>query len=139
MGEFAEHGWDADAVPDPQDPGTFLRSKLDWREPEREPHRALLEAHRRLLALRKAEPELVDPDLATTAVSWDDDSRWLVASRGSLRVLANLSDEPREIPLDRPATGLVFATGSVLGGDEPALAGLTVTVPAESAAIVRTG
>ncbi len=30
--EFAEHGWDADAVPDPQDPQTFLRSKLDWDE-----------------------------------------------------------------------------------------------------------
>ena len=30
--EFAEHGWDADEIPDPQDPQTFLRSKLDWGE-----------------------------------------------------------------------------------------------------------
>ena len=30
--EFAEHGWDADEVPDPQDPQTFERSKLVWDE-----------------------------------------------------------------------------------------------------------
>ena len=30
--EFAEHGWDADEIPDPQDPETFLRSKLNWDE-----------------------------------------------------------------------------------------------------------
>ncbi len=28
--EFAGHGWDAEDIPDPQDPQTFLRSKLDW-------------------------------------------------------------------------------------------------------------
>ncbi len=30
--EFAEHGWDADEIPDPQDPETFQRSKLNWDE-----------------------------------------------------------------------------------------------------------
>ena len=33
--EFAEHGWDADEIPDPQDPETFERSKLDWAERRR--------------------------------------------------------------------------------------------------------
>ncbi len=28
--EFAGHGWDADEIPDPQDPQTFQRSKLNW-------------------------------------------------------------------------------------------------------------
>ena len=29
--EFAEHRWDADDIPDPQDPQTFVRSKKsDW-------------------------------------------------------------------------------------------------------------
>ena len=32
--EFASHGWNADDVPDPQDPATFLRSQLDWTELE---------------------------------------------------------------------------------------------------------
>src|SRR3954451_24267627 len=35
-GEFARHGWDPDVVPDPQDPGAFERSKLDWSESESE-------------------------------------------------------------------------------------------------------
>ena len=30
--EFADHGWNADDIPDPQDPQTFQRSKLDWSE-----------------------------------------------------------------------------------------------------------
>jgi len=30
--EFAHFGWDPRSVPDPQDPDTFLRSKLDWNE-----------------------------------------------------------------------------------------------------------
>jgi maltooligosyltrehalose trehalohydrolase len=131
--EFAAHGWDAADVPDPQDPGTFTRSKLDWSEPGREPHARLLEVHRTLLALRRAQPELVDADLSAAEVGWDDEDRWLVVHRGSLRVAANLSGEPREVDLDRPATGVLFATG-----EAPDVSGGTVTLPAESAAVLTT-
>jgi len=133
IGEFAEHGWDAAVVPDPQDPETFTRSKLDWSEPDRQPHKRLLELHRTLLALRKTQPELVDPDLAAMAVSWDDDDRWIAISRGSLRVVANLAGQPREFDLDRPATGVLFSTG-----DQPRLDRETVTLPAETAAVLTT-
>jgi maltooligosyltrehalose trehalohydrolase len=132
-GEFAEHGWDADEVPDPQDPETFTRSKLDWSEPEREPHRTLLAATRALLRLRHQHPDLVDPDLSRVHVSWDDADRWLVVHRGSLRVAINLAGEPREIDLDRPAEDVLFATGEL-----PGLDGATVTLPAESAAVLST-
>jgi maltooligosyltrehalose trehalohydrolase len=33
IAEFEKMGWDPDVVPDPQDPETFTRSKLDWSEP----------------------------------------------------------------------------------------------------------
>jgi maltooligosyltrehalose trehalohydrolase len=33
INEFARLSWDPAQVPDPQDPATFLRSKLDWSEP----------------------------------------------------------------------------------------------------------
>ncbi|PWW23698.1 maltooligosyl trehalose hydrolase [Geodermatophilus normandii] len=132
--EFAEHGWDADEVPDPQDPETFRRSKLDWSEVEREPHAGLLAVHRRLMALRREQPDLVDPDLSAVEVGWDDEDRVLVVHRGSLRVVANLSGEEQEVELDRPATGVLFATAE----DEPSLSGTSVTVPAESAAVVTT-
>jgi len=133
IGEFAEHGWDADVVPDPQDPETFTRSTLDWSELEKDPHDRLLAVHRALLALRRAHPDLVDPDLSSVAVSWDDADRWMVVTRGSLRVAVNLADQPREIDLDVPATDVLFATGEL-----PALDDATVTLPPESAAVLAT-
>jgi maltooligosyltrehalose trehalohydrolase len=131
--EFAEHGWDEGDVPDPQDPETFIRSKLDWSEPQKDPHDRLLAAHKALLALRRAHPDLVDPDLSAVGVEWDDADRWMVVRRGSLRVVANLSDQPREIDLDVPATDVLFSTGELPGVDRR-----TVTVAPESAAVVST-
>ena len=133
IGEFAEHGWDADVVPDPQDPETFVRSKLDWSELDKEPHDRLLAVHRALLSLRRAHPDLVDADLSGMAVTWDDADRWLVVHRGSLRVVVNLAEEPREIDLDVAAIDVLFATGEL-----PTLDGETVTLPAESAAVLST-
>ncbi|HYO36026.1 MAG TPA: malto-oligosyltrehalose trehalohydrolase [Geodermatophilus sp.] len=131
--EFAEHGWDADEVPDPQDPGTFTRSKLDWAEVGQEPHAHLLAVHRALIALRRAHPDLVDPDLSAVQVGWDDADRWLIVHRGSLRIVANLSGEAREVHLDVPAHDVLFASGEL-----PTLSGTTVTLPAESAAVLTT-
>jgi maltooligosyltrehalose trehalohydrolase len=51
--EFARFRAFAEEVPDPQDPRTFLRSKLDWDESEREPHASVLRLYRRLLQLRR--------------------------------------------------------------------------------------
>jgi maltooligosyltrehalose trehalohydrolase len=45
-------------VPDPQDEGTFLRSKLRWEEREQPPHAGILLLHRDLLALRRTVPAL---------------------------------------------------------------------------------
>jgi maltooligosyltrehalose trehalohydrolase len=66
-------------------------------------------------------------------VTWDDADRWLVVHRGSLRVAVNLADEPREIDLDAAADDVLFATGEL-----PLLDGATVTLPAESAAVLTT-
>src|SRR3712207_1727003 len=120
-------------VPDPQDPETFQRSKLDWAEPEKEPHAQLLAVHRSLLALRRAHPDLVDADLSAVQVDWDDADRWMVVRRGSLRVVVNLAGQPREVDLDVPATEVLFSTGEL-----PGLDGRTVAVPAETAAVVST-
>jgi maltooligosyltrehalose trehalohydrolase len=48
-------------------------------------------------------------------------------------VVVNLADQPREIDLDTPAVDVLFATGEL-----PALDGATVTLPAESAAVLTT-
>ncbi|KWX04334.1 malto-oligosyltrehalose trehalohydrolase [Carbonactinospora thermoautotrophica] len=99
-------GWDPTAVPDPQDERTFQRSKLDWREKDRDEHAAVLRWYRRLIALRRRYPQLADPWLDRVHVVYDEENRWLVVSRGRLRVAVNLSPEPRKIPLDAIPVGV---------------------------------
>jgi maltooligosyltrehalose trehalohydrolase len=109
--EFATHGWDAStSVPDPQDPATFQRSKLDWSELDGEPHAELLEWYRRLIALRRSRPELADPRLDQVFVAYDEDARWLVLTRGGLRVAVNLAGERQAVPLDGTPLGVLVAS-----------------------------
>ncbi|MFJ3124068.1 malto-oligosyltrehalose trehalohydrolase [Streptomyces sp. NPDC086993] len=97
--EFAAHGWAADDVPDPQDPATRNRSCLDWSEPSREPHARLHAWYRELIALRRALPDLHDPDLASVRTAHDEEARWLAYRRGDLRIAVNLGGRPATIPL----------------------------------------
>jgi len=97
--EFASHGWSFDDVPDPQDPETFQRSKLDWGQPDREPHKSLLDWHKSLLALRRSRPEFTDPRLWTVRVDYDNAARWIVIHRGPSAIAANLGDSAVTLPL----------------------------------------
>ena len=114
--EFARTGWPPDRVPDPQAPETFARSVLDWSEPDREPHRGLLDWYRSLISLRRTRPALADPDFARVAVAFDEEQRWLVVSRGDVQVAANLSDRPCTPRLPRLEDG-VAGVGVLLGSD----------------------
>jgi maltooligosyltrehalose trehalohydrolase len=87
-----------------------MRSKLDWKEPEQEEPAALLEWYRRLIALRRARPELTDPRLHEVAADYDEDARWLVLSRGRLRVAVNLAADRQEIPLDGTPLSMLLAS-----------------------------
>ena len=58
--EFAAFSAHREDVPDPQAPETFERSKLNWNERAKEPHRGLLDWHRRLIRLRREVPALAD-------------------------------------------------------------------------------
>ncbi len=80
--EFARMGWDLSDVPDPQDPETFRRSKLDWSERHRGRHAVMLEVYRSLAALRRSTPQLTDPTMTRTRCWYDEDSRWFVMRRG---------------------------------------------------------
>jgi maltooligosyltrehalose trehalohydrolase len=131
--EFAAHGWGGSGGPDPQGEATFLRSKLDWSEPDREPHTGLLRWYRELIALRRARPELTDPRLGRVRVDFDETARWLVVWRGRLRIVANLGPASQRVPLDRPAA-------AVLAASDPGVAvgGVVVTMPAPSLAVIAT-
>jgi len=95
--EFTAFGWPADEVPDPQDPATFERSRLDWAELARNEHAEVFDWHRRLIALRRSEPALTDGRLDAVAVSFDDEAGWLVVRRGPVSVAANIGPKPVEL------------------------------------------
>ena len=97
--ELEAHGWDPDRVPDPQSPETFERSRLDWDEIDHGEHADLLDWHRRLIELRRANPELGNGRLDAIDVAFDEDARWLRMRRGSIVVAVNLADEPRRLTL----------------------------------------
>jgi maltooligosyltrehalose trehalohydrolase len=97
--EFAEHGWDADEIPDPQDPETFLRSKLNWDEIDDGDHGRLLRLYRELLALRRDEPDMADHWLDHMTVDYDEDKRWIVMHRGSLAFVCNLNADAVTVPV----------------------------------------
>ncbi|WP_433393393.1 malto-oligosyltrehalose trehalohydrolase [Micromonospora sp. KLBMP9576] len=127
--EFADHGWASDDVPDPQDPQTFVRSRLDWSELDKPEHRGMYEFHRRLIALRKSRADLSDPRLHSVEARHGD--QFLVLRRGETLVVANLAAKPQRVTLPGVARRVLLATGE----------GVTVTrdridLPAETAAVV---
>jgi maltooligosyltrehalose trehalohydrolase len=130
--EFAAFGWNPEEIPDPQDPATFERSKLDWSEPGREPHQSILQWHRDLIALRRRITELRDGHLERVEVSYDDQARWLVMSRGPVTLVTNLHRETRQV--------LLNAAGSrrlLMGSDPRArLHAGAVELPPDSVAIL---
>jgi maltooligosyltrehalose trehalohydrolase len=129
--EFAEHGWDADTVPDPQDHATRDASVLDWQEIAAEPHQRILAWYRQLLQLRRQEADLRDDDLARVDVRFSADDGWLVVVRGGFRVVVNLADDARTVPLQAsPALAVAAWDGALLEPDG-------VRLPAQSAAVVR--
>jgi len=133
--EFAEHGWAADDVPDPQDPQTFLRSRLDWSQPGREPYAATLAWYRELIALRRSCPEITDPSLAAVRADFDEGARWLLVHRGTLRIAANLGDRPVRIPVGTDASFTMLAASA------PGITAVSdaIFLPAASLAVAKVG
>ncbi|MGD0604840.1 MAG: malto-oligosyltrehalose trehalohydrolase [Streptosporangiaceae bacterium] len=132
--EFNSHGWGEQVdVPDPQDKQTFLRSKLDWTELDRDPHLGILAWYQELIALRRARPELTDPRLERVRTDFDEDARWIMVSRGRLRIAANLGTQAARLPLGQPGIGVLAAShpGVAIHQD-------TATIPPAAFAVIET-
>ena len=96
--EFTAFGWRPEEIPDPQASDTFLKSKLDWSEVDRSPHREVLEWHRSLIRLRRGVTPLTEVSLEATQVEYDETARWIAIRRGPVSVLCNLGDGERTLP-----------------------------------------
>jgi maltooligosyltrehalose trehalohydrolase len=124
IAEFARMGWDPAHVPDPQDPATFERSRLDWSELEHPDNARLLAFYRELCALRAT----VDPRAPATEVSADPASGVFTFKRGGLRVVAGFGEGHREVRVSEKQFCLAFGAFGFEGGtlllDGPGVAAL---------------
>jgi maltooligosyltrehalose trehalohydrolase len=139
IAEFARMGWDPAVVPDPQDPDTFRRSKLDWSEPYpgtegASVHTRMLGWYRELIALRRLRPELTDPSMLATRVDVDEDARTVLVHRGALVIAVNLGPAGAATTL----RGRVLLHSGSLAGDAVPAEAEALVLPARSVVVVDT-
>ncbi|HEU4697607.1 MAG TPA: malto-oligosyltrehalose trehalohydrolase [Gemmatimonadales bacterium] len=140
--EFRHFGWSGE-IPDPADPATFERSKLDWAKPGRPPHAGLLALYRDLLVLRRSQPAL-RPGASVVDVHFDESAGWIQVSltrEGEPAILAVFNftarDETR-IPLRIPGTwDLVLSTDDTAYGGQGVATydGTLLTLPDRGAGV----
>lgn len=130
--EFARMGWDPALVPDPNDPATFERSKLNWAEAGEGDHARLLTGYRLLARMRREHPELTDPDRRGQRAESAGPGRW-VLHRDAASVYVNLSTEDWSIPF--AADREVWAATTTAHGGMPVDEGPLALSP-DSAAVI---
>ncbi|HEV8584204.1 MAG TPA: malto-oligosyltrehalose trehalohydrolase [Methylomirabilota bacterium] len=119
--EFARFAWQG-AVPDPGEPATFVRSRLNHPLAGAPRHRELYQYYRRWLALRRTHPALGARGKERARASVDTKGTVLTLIRDAaagpgIRLIANLTNEPRPAP-SVPADWRVL-----LDSDDPRWAG----------------
>jgi maltooligosyltrehalose trehalohydrolase len=99
--EFSTFEWQG-AVPNPQDPATFARSKLNWSELSEPRHAELLQWYRQLIRLRRDQvrmPAESRIDSPHPEVKFDAAADWLTFVHNGVLAIFNLGDEPRRISM----------------------------------------
>jgi maltooligosyltrehalose trehalohydrolase len=127
--EFLSFKWQGE-VPNPQDPNTFLRSKLDWRELSEPKHAELFEWHRQLIRLRQSKT-FGNAARAKPAVKYSAEKSWLTYVHGGLLAVFNFAERPQRIPRPAGEWKLVLASETTIGAE----AGASVEVPSRATLI----
>jgi maltooligosyltrehalose trehalohydrolase len=130
--EFAAFGWSVEEVPDPQDPATYLRSRLNWRELAGEPHASILDWHRRVIRLRRQLPALADGRMDQVHVRFDENAHWLVLERGPVTVACNLAAHAQIVPLTKERSTRILLASEA----EMVVNAAGVIMPAEALVIL---
>jgi maltooligosyltrehalose trehalohydrolase len=113
--EFAAFKWQPESVPDPQARSTFVQSKLQWEEREKDGHRDLWEWYRSLLELRQ---KWVVPARDDRDVQCSEKEGWLTMAVGELWIACNFGDQARRTPVPKGNWELLLA--SVAQPESPA-------------------
>jgi maltooligosyltrehalose trehalohydrolase len=129
--EFASFGWAPEDIPDPQDEGTFSRSKLDWHEVESPQHASMLEWYATLISLRRRMPVLTDGRRDQVRTAFDSRHGWLIMERGSVTVAINLSAKTVTLPATLASELLAASEPEVVVKDGG------IVLPPDSVAVVK--
>jgi maltooligosyltrehalose trehalohydrolase len=130
--EFSGEVANPDEVPDPQAAETFLRSKLAWEELTQPRHADLLDWHKRLIFLRRANPSLCDGRMEEVRARGDDPGRSLIVERGPWTVACNIGPASVTIQLRHGVHELVIASES-----DVVVTPSAITLPSDSVAILK--
>ncbi|MET0812218.1 MAG: DUF3459 domain-containing protein, partial [Microbacterium sp.] len=130
IAEFAAMGWDAAVVPDPQDPATFTRSKLDWSERESGVHARILSLYRALTALRRRIPSLTDPAFRSVVAEADEERRIFRLRRDEVEIIVNFSETEVAVALEGGEAVLLATDAATALIDE------VLRLPARSAVVL---
>jgi len=92
-------------APDPQDPQTFFRCKLDWDSLEEKNHQLIYQYYRQLIHLRKTVPALKYLEKKNMEITGLQKEKVLVLNRwhesSSISVIMNLNDRAVNLYLDK--------------------------------------
>ncbi|RQD74401.1 malto-oligosyltrehalose trehalohydrolase [Desulfonatronospira sp. MSAO_Bac3] len=133
LAEFKGFGWDPGDIPDPQDPETFVRSRLDRQELSQDRHAEILNWYKQLIRLRREYPELTSGRPEQVRVEFQEEKRWLIMRRGPLCVACNFSQAQQTVPLDGQATNLHIVLASQA---DAALYGWDLFLPGHCVAVL---
>jgi maltooligosyltrehalose trehalohydrolase len=115
--EFTRFAWQG-AIPDPGDPATFVRSRLNHSLAGAPRHRELREYYKRWLTERRTHPALGPHDKSGTRVTVDAAGAVLsltrtAASGPRVALFANLTSTPRPLPSVSPEWRLILDSADV--------------------------
>jgi len=98
-GRLEEHsGFKPDIeISDPQEHKTFIDSKLNWCEKEKNIHNEIFSWYKDLILLRKSYPELTDSRFSEVFVKFNEISRWLIIKRSRIILLCNFTEKNQSI------------------------------------------
>jgi maltooligosyltrehalose trehalohydrolase len=131
--EFAAHGWAEADVPDPQDRATRDASVLRWAETVSPGHVEMMYFYVALLRVRRTEPDVASGDLRATSVQVDEDARWIIMSRGTVHVVANLAGRSQVVPFSGEVDRVLASWGRA-----PIIRGEGVRLDGHDVVVVRT-
>lgn len=114
--DFAQFGWDGD-VPEPSDPATFQRSKLQWSEVEAGEHAQMLCWYRQLIHLRRTTHALNLGDFSRMDVDCSEDGKWIRTDRGNVATLINFADAETAFPMNGDAELLLCSEPTTVRED----------------------